>query len=75
MATLVQIAGLTGPEVEEIDRYGNAVVEASERLEDAIREILGFSSSPKVPRPNFNERQEKVLIFHMGVLAARRMGK
>ena len=71
MATLVQIAGLSESEVKEIDQYGDAVTKASAHLDEAIQEIMGFSKNPKVTRPKLNEKQEKVLIFHMGVLATR----
>lgn len=71
MATLVQIAGLSEAEVKEIDQYGDAVAKASSHLDEVIQEVMGLSKNPKVTRPKLNERQEKVLIFHMGVLATR----
>ena len=50
-----------------IVRYSNAVEKASGHTEEAIREIIGISASPKIQRPKFSENQEKVLLIRTGM--------
>ena len=64
---LMEIAGLSDAAVDTVVQYCDDVTKAQASTSSII-ELMGVSQNSKIPRPKFNQNQEKALFIFLGIL-------